>query len=51
MDEYKIMIVMQKLEFMQEFTSANIVEYLHSSLHAKLQMPNCARIKHAKTCF
>ena len=51
LDEYKIMIEMQKLEFMQEFTSAIIVECLHSSLQAKLQMPNCACIKHAKTCF
>ena len=45
------MIVMQKLKFMQEFTFAINVEYLHSSLHAKLLMHNCARAKHAKTCF
>ena len=42
---------MQKLKFMQEFTSAIIIEYLHSSLQAKLLLHNCARINHAKTCF
>ena len=45
------MIVMQKLKFMQEYTFAINVECLHSSLHAKLLMHNCARAKHAKTCF
>ena len=34
---------------MQEFTSAINVACLHSSLHAKLLMHNCARAKHAKT--
>ena len=42
---------MQKLKFMQEFIFAINVECLHSSLHAKLLMHNCARAKHAKTCF
>ena len=51
LDKYNIMIVMQKLKFMQEFTFAINVECLHSSLHAKLLMHNCARAKHAKTCF
>ena len=45
------MIVMQKLKFMQEFIFAINVECLHSRLHAKLLMHNCARAKHAKTCF
>ena len=45
------MIVMQKIKFMQEFTFANNVECLHSSLHAKLLMHNCARAKDANTCF
>ena len=45
------MIVMQKLKCMQEFILAINVEYLHSSLHAKLLMHNCTRAKHAKTCF
>ena len=43
LDKYYIMIVMQKLKFMQEFTFAINVECLHSSLHAKLLMHNCAR--------
>ena len=51
LDKYTVMIVMQKLEFMQEFTSAINVECLHSSLQAKLQMRNCPRAKNAKTCF
>ena len=46
-----IMIIMQTLKFMQEFTFAINVECLHSSLHAKLLMHNCAHAKHAKTCF
>ena len=53
LDKYKIMIVLQKLKFMQKFTTAINVECLHSSLHAKLLMHtcNCARAKHAKTRF
>ena len=51
LDEFNIMIVMQKLKFIQEFTSAIIVECLHSSLQAKLLMHSCARAKYAKTCF
>ena len=42
-----IMIVMQKLKFMQEFSFAINVECQHSSLQAKLLMHNCARAKHA----
>ena len=42
---------MQKLKFMQEFIFAINVECLHSSLHAKLLMHNCARAKHAKHVF
>ena len=51
LDKFNIMTVMQKLKFMQEFTSAIDVECLHSSLRAKLLMHNCARAKNAKTCF
>ena len=51
LDRYNIMIVMQKFKFMQEFIFAINIECLHSSLHAKLLMHNCARAKHAKTCF
>ena len=51
LDKYNIVIVMQKLKFMQQFTSAIKVEYLHSSLQAKLLMHNCARAKNIKTCF
>ena len=51
LDRHNIMIVMQKFKFMQEFIFAINVECLHSSLHAKLLMHNCARAKHAKTCF
>ena len=51
LDRYNIMIVMQKLKFMQEFIFAINVECIHSSLHAKLLMRNCARAKNAKTCF
>ena len=51
LDKYSIMIVMQKLKFMQTFTSAINVQCLHSSLQAKLLMHNCARAKHANTCF
>ena len=45
------MIIMQKIKFMQEFIFAINIECLHSSLHAKLQMHNFARAKHAKACF
>ena len=51
LDQYNIMKIMQKLKFMQEFTSAINLECLHSSLQAKLLMHNCARAKNAKTCF
>ena len=51
LDKCNIMLVMQKIKFMQEFTFAIDVECLQSSLHAKLLMHNCARAKHAKTCF
>ena len=36
---------------MQEFIFAINVECLHSSLHAKVLMHNCARAKHAKHVF
>ena len=42
-DKYNVMIVMQKIKFTQEFTFAINVQCLHSSLHAKLLMHNCAR--------
>ena len=45
------MIAMQKLKFMQEFTSAVNVECLHSSLQAKLLIRYCARAKNTKACF
>ena len=48
LDEYNIMIVMQKFKFKQEFTSAFNVECLHSSLQAKLLMHNSARAKKKK---
>ena len=51
LDKYNIMLAMQKLKFMPEFTSAIDVECLHSSLRAKLLMHKCARAKNAKTCF
>ena len=51
LDQYNIMIVMQKLKRMQEFTSAINVECLHSSLPAKLPMHGCTRAKHAKQDF
>ena len=51
LDKYNIMIVMQKLKFMQEFTSAINVECLHSSLQAKLLMYNCAHAKYSETYF
>ena len=49
LDKYNTVIVMQKLKFVQEYTSAINVECLHSSLQAKLPMHN--RAKNAKTCF
>ena len=51
LNNYNLMIVMQTLKFMQEFTFAINVECLHSSLQAKLLMHNCAHAKNAKTCF
>ena len=51
LDKYTVMIVMQKLKFMQEFTSVINIECLHSSLQAKVLTRNCARAKNAKTCF
>ena len=51
LDKYNIMIVMQKLKFMQEFTSAIDVECLHSSLRAKLLTHNCERAKNTKHVF
>ena len=51
LDKYNIMIVMQKLKFMQEFTSAINVECLHRTLQPKPLMHNCASAKNAKTCF
>ena len=51
LDKYNIVIVMQKVKFIQEFTSAINVECLHSSLQAKLLVHNWARAKNAITCF
>ena len=51
LDRYNIMIVMQIIKFMQKFTFTINVESFNSSLRAKLLMHNCARAKHAKTCF
>ena len=51
LDKCNIMIVMQKLKFMQEFTFAINVECLHSSLHAKLLMHNCERAKHVFVAY
>ena len=48
LDKYNIMIVMQKLKFMKEFTFAINVECLHSSLPTKVLMRSCAC---AKPCF
>ena len=48
LDKFTIMIVMQKLKFMQQFALSINVQYLHSSLQTKLQLRNCAC---AKTCF
>ena len=43
-----IMIEMQKLKFMQEFSFAISVACLHSSMQEKLLMHNYARAKQAK---
>ena len=51
LDKYTTIIVLQKLKFMQELTSAISVECLLSSLQARLLMHNCACAKNAKTCF
>ena len=51
LDKYNIMIVMQKLKFIQEFTFATNVECVHSSLQATLLINNCARAKNAKNMF
>ena len=48
LDKYNILIVMQRLIFMQEFIFAINVEYLHRRLQPKLLMHNCARAKNAK---
>ena len=50
-DKYDIIIVMQKLQCMQEFTSAITVECLHSSLQAKLLMHNWARALNSENMF
>ena len=49
--KYNIMKVMQKFKFMQEFTSSINVEYLHSSLQAKVSVHNCAHAKMQKHVF
>ena len=36
LDKYKLVIILQKVKFMQEFTYPINVEYLHSSLQANL---------------
>ena len=46
LDKYNIMIVKQKLKFIQEFSFVINVKYLQSSLQAKLLMHNCASAKH-----
>ena len=51
LDKSNIIIVMQKLKFMHEFTFAINVECLYSSLQAKLLMHNCARAKMQKHVF
>ena len=47
LDKYNILIVMQKIMFMQEFTSAIVLACLHSSLQAKLLFHNCAHAENA----
>ena len=51
LDKFSIMIVMQKLKFMQEFAFSINVQCLDSSLQAKQLMHICSRAKYAKTCF
>ena len=51
LDEYNVMIIVQKLKFKHEFTSAFNVECLHSSLKAKLLMHNSARAKMQKHVY
>ena len=51
LDKYTDMTILQKLKFMQEFTSTINVGCQNSSSQAKLLMHNCARTKHANTCF
>ena len=46
-----IVIVMQKIKFMQKFTSAIKVKCLYSSLQARLIMHNHARAIMQKACF
>ena len=46
LDKNNVMIVMQKLKFMQEYTFAINLECLHNSLQVKLLIHNCTR----KTC-
>ena len=46
-----IILAMQKLKFMQEFTFAINVHCPHSSLQAKLLMHYCAHTNHKKTLF
>ena len=45
------MILMQKIKFMQEFTSAINVECLPSILQARLLMHNCAGAKKMQKRF
>ena len=45
------MIVVQKLKFKHEFSSAFNVECLHSSLKARLLMHNSARAKMQKHVY
>ena len=51
LDKYNIMIVMQKLKFMQEFTSAINVECLPGGMQARLLMHNCSHAKKQKHVF
>ena len=51
LEKYNIILVIQILKVLLEFTFAISVECLHSILQAKLVMHNCARAKQAKTYF
>ena len=51
LNKFNIVVIMKKIKFMQELSCAISVDCLHCSLLAKLLMHNCARAKHAKTCF